>query len=62
MPQGSTTLDAEVIDIRNGLNSTVYTTAGEAVREQLKDVKQSIDNSITMVNKSLEEKKIVYIF
>ena len=33
--EGSTTLDAEIIDIRADVNGIIYATAGEAIREQL---------------------------
>lgn len=37
-PQGGTTLDAEVIDIRVGENGKTYENAGAAVREQISEV------------------------
>lgn len=44
LSEGSTTADAELIDIRNGANGKVYATAGEAVRAQFNEIKTVIGN------------------
>lgn len=43
VPEGGTSMDAEVIDIRVGANNKTYPNAGEAVREQFTDHKETLD-------------------
>ena len=52
LPSGSTSGDAELIDIRVGADGVTYPTAGDAVRGQVTDLKADISNIVTM-NKNL---------
>ena len=59
LPDGSTTADAELVDIRTGANGITYASAGDAVRGQVEDLHDSIDNLNGVVGNDVLYKKSI---
>lgn len=57
LPAGSTTGDAEVADIRVAANGKSYATAGESVREQIKETGKKIDETAENLRSDIEKVK-----
>lgn len=50
---GSTTGDAEIADIRVGIDNTIYPRAGDAVREQIRDLTGYVNSRVEILDANL---------
>lgn len=57
--EGSTTMDAELMDICVGANGETYDCAGDAVRGQFLELKEGVDNSLKKSTTVLVQRNIV---
>lgn len=56
LPQGSTTADAELADIRVGANGITYSNAGNAVRGQITELKSNLEEQVSDLNNKISTK------
>ena len=60
LPDGSTTADAELVDIRTGENGVLYPSSGEAVRRQFNIIKDCINDIYSSFTDNITNLNIVF--
>ena len=61
LPQGSTTGDAELADIRVGADGKIYDNAGNAVREQFKNVNENHEEAVEEISQLKQDLTNLFI-
>lgn len=60
LPDGSTTADAELVDGRIGYDNTQYDSLGKAIRGQVGDLYDALDEATDQLNERLDAVTLAY--
>lgn len=60
LPDGSTTADAELVDARIGYDNTQYNSLGAAIRGQVEDLHDALDDAASELNERIDAVTLAY--